>query len=82
MKPITIGKWQIVPRAHAWAFITRHPAFSAWLAIASVIAMALLIRMLLRAEYKATHRHTNKTQTYNALKKMQENLKNSELDNR
>ena len=81
MKPIIIGHYKIVQRPDAWAFISHHPTFSIWLGIASLTAAALLIRVLLRAEYKATHpkRTPNKHHTLTELEKT---LKNCEPHNR
>ena len=72
MKPIITGRWEIVPRNQAWAFMAKHPYVCVWLAVASITLTAIIIRLLLHSGHRAIRRPVNKTQAQQAL----ENLKN------
>lgn len=56
MKPITVGHWEIVSRQHNWQLLTEHPYAAAAIALASIIATAVLIKLLMPGRQKTTRR--------------------------
>ncbi len=56
MKPITVGHWEIVSRRHTWQLLTEHPYAAAAIALASIIATAVIIKLMMPGRQKTMRR--------------------------
>ncbi len=74
MKPITIGQWKIVPRPEAWQFLHQHPIACLWIATASLIATAIMIKFTIHTTQPARPHKITKPRRHEPLQHLTINV--------